>query len=137
MAGWLRSAPKVSRAVPPLLQVQIDFSFLASKYPVGIRFKDFLCVFIDKKKKKEETKVPVRDMKEKGGEEEKKDKPKAHAPSHAKIRSIGKCGELFGSFSNSASCPVSSSFFASLCCCPFPHQLCPHLSLVRLRETSC
>ncbi|XP_035760092.1 serine/threonine-protein phosphatase 1 regulatory subunit 10-like, partial [Neolamprologus brichardi] len=44
---------------------------------------------IDKKKKKEETKVPVRDMKEKGGEEEKKDKPKAHAPSHAKIRSIG------------------------------------------------
>uniref|UniRef100_A0A3Q4HQG0 Protein phosphatase 1, regulatory subunit 10 n=1 Tax=Neolamprologus brichardi TaxID=32507 RepID=A0A3Q4HQG0_NEOBR len=41
------------------------------------------------KKKKEETKVPVRDMKEKGGEEEKKDKPKAHAPSHAKIRSIG------------------------------------------------
>ncbi|XP_006803465.1 serine/threonine-protein phosphatase 1 regulatory subunit 10 [Neolamprologus brichardi] len=42
-----------------------------------------------KKKKKEETKVPVRDMKEKGGEEEKKDKPKAHAPSHAKIRSIG------------------------------------------------
>lgn len=43
----------------------------------------------DKKKKKEETKVPVRDMKEKGGDEEKKDKPKAHAPSHTKIRSIG------------------------------------------------
>lgn len=60
--------------------------------------------FIDKKKKKEETKVPVRDLKEKGVDEEKKDKPKAHAPSHTKIRSIGKGGELFGSFSNSVSC---------------------------------
>ncbi|XP_053189714.1 serine/threonine-protein phosphatase 1 regulatory subunit 10 [Scomber japonicus] len=44
----------------------------------------------DKKKKKEESKVPLRDVKEKIGEEEKKkEKPKAHAPSHAKIRSIG------------------------------------------------
>uniref|UniRef100_A0A8C4IHB2 Serine/threonine-protein phosphatase 1 regulatory subunit 10 n=1 Tax=Dicentrarchus labrax TaxID=13489 RepID=A0A8C4IHB2_DICLA len=44
----------------------------------------------DKKKKKEECKVPVRDVKEKSGDEEKKkEKPKAHAPSHAKIRSIG------------------------------------------------
>uniref|UniRef100_A0A8C2WNM4 Protein phosphatase 1, regulatory subunit 10 n=1 Tax=Cyclopterus lumpus TaxID=8103 RepID=A0A8C2WNM4_CYCLU len=44
----------------------------------------------DKKKKKEEGKVLVRDVKEKSGEEEKKkEKPKAHAPSHAKIRSIG------------------------------------------------
>ncbi|KAM9306565.1 LOW QUALITY PROTEIN: serine/threonine-protein phosphatase 1 regulatory subunit 10 [Pholidichthys leucotaenia] len=44
----------------------------------------------DKKKKKEESKVPVRDVKEKSGDEEKKkEKPKAHAPSHAKIRSIG------------------------------------------------
>ncbi|XP_042290450.1 serine/threonine-protein phosphatase 1 regulatory subunit 10 isoform X2 [Thunnus albacares] len=44
----------------------------------------------DKKKKKEESKVPLRDVKEKSGEEEKKkEKPKAHAPSHAKIRSIG------------------------------------------------
>ena len=35
--------------------------------------------------------MPVRDLKEKGGDEEKKkEKPKAHAPSHAKIRSIGK-----------------------------------------------
>lgn len=33
----------------------------------------------------------VRDVKEKLGEEEKKkEKPKAHAPSHTKIRSIGK-----------------------------------------------
>lgn len=46
--------------------------------------------FPDKKKKKEESKVPVRDVKEKTGDEEKKkEKPKAHAPSHAKIRSIG------------------------------------------------
>uniref|UniRef100_G3N8T6 Serine/threonine-protein phosphatase 1 regulatory subunit 10 n=1 Tax=Gasterosteus aculeatus aculeatus TaxID=481459 RepID=G3N8T6_GASAC len=45
----------------------------------------------DKKKKKVEGKLPVRDVKEKSGEEEKKkEKPKAHAPSHAKIRSIGK-----------------------------------------------
>ncbi|XP_041868197.1 serine/threonine-protein phosphatase 1 regulatory subunit 10 isoform X2 [Melanotaenia boesemani] len=44
----------------------------------------------DKKKKKEESKVPVRDVKEKSGDEEKKkEKPKAHAPSHTKIRSIG------------------------------------------------
>lgn len=46
---------------------------------------------LDKKKKKEESKVLVRDVKEKSGDEEKKkEKPKAHAPSHAKIRSIGK-----------------------------------------------
>lgn len=33
----------------------------------------------------------MRDVKEKSGEEErKKEKPKAHAPSHTKIRSIGK-----------------------------------------------
>uniref|UniRef100_A0A4W6CYP7 Serine/threonine-protein phosphatase 1 regulatory subunit 10 n=1 Tax=Lates calcarifer TaxID=8187 RepID=A0A4W6CYP7_LATCA len=44
----------------------------------------------DKKKKKEESKLPVRDVKEKSGDEEKKkEKPKAHAPSHTKIRSIG------------------------------------------------
>ncbi|XP_034016341.1 serine/threonine-protein phosphatase 1 regulatory subunit 10 isoform X2 [Thalassophryne amazonica] len=44
----------------------------------------------DKKKKKEEQKVPLREVKEKTGEEEKKrEKSKAHAPSHAKIRSIG------------------------------------------------
>ncbi|XP_017292941.1 serine/threonine-protein phosphatase 1 regulatory subunit 10 isoform X2 [Kryptolebias marmoratus] len=44
----------------------------------------------DKKKKKEESKVPLRDLKEKSGDEEKKkEKPKAHAPSHTKIRSIG------------------------------------------------
>uniref|UniRef100_A0A1A8GP61 Serine/threonine-protein phosphatase 1 regulatory subunit 10 n=1 Tax=Nothobranchius korthausae TaxID=1143690 RepID=A0A1A8GP61_9TELE len=42
------------------------------------------------KKKKGESKVLVRDVKEKSGDEEKKkEKPKAHAPSHAKIRSIG------------------------------------------------
>uniref|UniRef100_A0A8C5DLI2 Serine/threonine-protein phosphatase 1 regulatory subunit 10 n=1 Tax=Gouania willdenowi TaxID=441366 RepID=A0A8C5DLI2_GOUWI len=42
------------------------------------------------RKKKEETKVLVRDVKEKSGEDEKKkEKPKAYAPSHAKIRSIG------------------------------------------------
>uniref|UniRef100_A0A669F2E6 Serine/threonine-protein phosphatase 1 regulatory subunit 10 n=1 Tax=Oreochromis niloticus TaxID=8128 RepID=A0A669F2E6_ORENI len=63
----------------------------------------------DKKKKKEETKVPVRDMKEKGGDEEKKDKPKAHAPSHTKIRSIGKGVELFGSFSHSVRSLAKSS----------------------------
>lgn len=35
--------------------------------------------------------MPLRELKEKAGEEEKKkEKPKAHAPSHAKIRSIGK-----------------------------------------------
>uniref|UniRef100_A0AAY5KMM4 Serine/threonine-protein phosphatase 1 regulatory subunit 10 n=1 Tax=Esox lucius TaxID=8010 RepID=A0AAY5KMM4_ESOLU len=51
----------------------------------------------DKKRKKEEGKVPVRDVKAADGgkaaaaaeEEKKRDKPKAHAPSHAKIRSIG------------------------------------------------
>ncbi|XP_061912695.1 serine/threonine-protein phosphatase 1 regulatory subunit 10-like [Entelurus aequoreus] len=43
-----------------------------------------------KKKKKEDAKVPLRDVKDKSGDEEKKkDKAKAHAPSHAKIRSIG------------------------------------------------
>ncbi|XP_033830943.1 serine/threonine-protein phosphatase 1 regulatory subunit 10 [Periophthalmus magnuspinnatus] len=43
---------------------------------------------VDKKKKKEEPKAPV--VKEKSTDEEKKkDKSKAHAPSHAKIRSIG------------------------------------------------
>ncbi|XP_071775253.1 serine/threonine-protein phosphatase 1 regulatory subunit 10 isoform X2 [Centroberyx gerrardi] len=44
----------------------------------------------DKKRKKEESKVLVREVKEKTGDDEKKkEKPKAHAPSHAKIRSIG------------------------------------------------
>lgn len=47
----------------------------------------------DKKRKKEEGKVPVRDVKSEvakvAEEEKKKEKPKAHAPSHAKIRSIG------------------------------------------------
>uniref|UniRef100_A0A3B5L0L4 Serine/threonine-protein phosphatase 1 regulatory subunit 10 n=1 Tax=Xiphophorus couchianus TaxID=32473 RepID=A0A3B5L0L4_9TELE len=44
----------------------------------------------DKKKKKEESKMPVRDVKEKSGDEgRKKEKSKAHAPSHTKIRSIG------------------------------------------------
>lgn len=51
-----------------------------------------LCFHLpDKKKKKEESKVPLRDIKEKTPDEDKKkDKPKAHAPSHTKIRSIGK-----------------------------------------------
>lgn len=50
-----------------------------------------LCInLVDKKKRKVESKVPVRDVKEKSIEEEKKkEKPKAHAPSHTKIRSIG------------------------------------------------
>lgn len=35
--------------------------------------------------------MPLRDLKEKTPDEDKKkDKPKAHAPSHTKIRSIGK-----------------------------------------------
>lgn len=35
--------------------------------------------------------MPLRDIKEKTPDEDKKkDKPKAHAPSHTKIRSIGK-----------------------------------------------
>lgn len=39
--------------------------------------------------------MPVRDVKEKSGDEEKKkEKPKAHAPSHAKIRSIGKLNHM-------------------------------------------
>ncbi|XP_074543442.1 serine/threonine-protein phosphatase 1 regulatory subunit 10 [Halichoeres trimaculatus] len=42
----------------------------------------------DKKKKKEESKGPVREVKS-SEEEKKKEKPKAHAPSHTKIRSIG------------------------------------------------
>ena len=46
---------------------------------------------LDKKKKKEESKLPLRDLKEKSGDEDKKkEKPKAYAPSHTKIRSIGK-----------------------------------------------
>lgn len=48
----------------------------------------------DKKKKKEEAKVAVKEVKEVKEkivveEEKKKEKPKAHAPSHTKIRSIG------------------------------------------------
>lgn len=50
----------------------------------------FLFTFSDKKKRKEDSKVPVRNVKERSGEEEKKkEKPKAHAPSHTKFRSIG------------------------------------------------
>lgn len=46
------------------------------------------CVCLEKKSKKDESKVS--NVKEKNGEDEKKKaKPKAHAPSHAKIRSIG------------------------------------------------
>lgn len=46
------------------------------------------CLCSEKKNKKEDSKVP--NVKEKNGDEEKKKgKPKAHAPSHAKIRSIG------------------------------------------------
>lgn len=46
-------------------------------------------VCLEKKNKKDESKVP--NVKEKiGDDEKKKGKPKAHAPSHAKIRSIGK-----------------------------------------------
>lgn len=50
-----------------------------------------LCIdLLDKKKRKVESKVPARDVKEKViDEEKKKEKPKAHAPSHTKIRSIG------------------------------------------------
>uniref|UniRef100_A0A669CMP8 Serine/threonine-protein phosphatase 1 regulatory subunit 10 n=1 Tax=Oreochromis niloticus TaxID=8128 RepID=A0A669CMP8_ORENI len=77
---------------------------LVDGWMATIRSQNFF-YFLDKKKKKEETKVPVRDMKEKGGDEEKKDKPKAHAPSHTKIRSIGKGVELFGSFSHSVPPP--------------------------------
>lgn len=44
---------------------------------------------LEKKNKRDESKVP--NVKEKNGEDEKKKgKPKAHAPSHAKIRSIGR-----------------------------------------------
>lgn len=51
--------------------------------------KDYV-TFSDKKKRKEDSKVPVRNVKERSGDEEKKkEKPKAHAPSHTKIRSIG------------------------------------------------
>lgn len=46
-------------------------------------------MFLEKKTKREESKAP--NVKEKNGEDEKKKgKPKAHAPSHAKIRSIGR-----------------------------------------------
>lgn len=48
-----------------------------------------LLLFPGKKKKKEETKTPVRESKDKSEEEKKREKSKAHAPSHAKIRSIG------------------------------------------------
>lgn len=48
-------------------------------------------VCLEKKNKKDESKAP--NVKEKNGDEEKKKgKPKAHAPSHAKIRSIGRFG---------------------------------------------
>lgn len=54
---------------------------------------------LDKKRKKEEGKVPVREVKAADGgkaaeEERKREKPKAHAPSHAKIRSIGRLRSL-------------------------------------------
>lgn len=46
-------------------------------------------VCLEKKSKKDESKVS--NVKEKNSDEEKKKgKPKAHAPSHAKIRSIGR-----------------------------------------------
>lgn len=46
-------------------------------------------VCLEKKNKRDESKAP--NVKEKNGEDEKKKgKPKAHAPSHAKIRSIGR-----------------------------------------------
>lgn len=46
---------------------------------------------LEKKSKRDESKVP--NVKERNGDEEKKKgKPKAHAPSHAKIRSIGEFG---------------------------------------------
>ncbi len=49
-----------------------------------------LCFPSDKKRKKEDGKVrPEVKLREKGADEEKKDKPKAYAPSHAKIRSTG------------------------------------------------
>lgn len=50
-----------------------------------------LCFSSDKKRKKEDGKVrPEVKPREKGADEEKKkDKPKAYAPSHAKIRSTG------------------------------------------------
>lgn len=56
-----------------------------------------ICFLSDKKRKKEDGKVrPEVKPKEKAAEEEKKkDKPKAYAPSHAKIRSTGKSPLLF------------------------------------------
>lgn len=73
---------------------------------------------LDKKKKKEESKIPVRDLKEKSGDEEKKkEKPKAHAPSHTKIRSIGN----FTLISSDIACPecqiwkVPNPIFHILC----------------------
>lgn len=52
--------------------------------------KNISLTFSDKKKRKEDSKVPVRNVKERPLEEEKKkEKPKAHAPSHTKFRSIG------------------------------------------------
>lgn len=90
MAGWLQSAPRASQAVATLLLVQTDHVHVFCN---ACSLQQFitLCVNpLDKKKKKEEIKIPVRDVKEKSGDEEKKkEKPKAHAPSHAKIRSIG------------------------------------------------
>lgn len=74
----------------------IFFSHLGANWIWGCFFLATVCNTLcfhlpDKKKKKEESKVPLRDIKEKTPDEDKKkDKPKAHAPSHTKIRSIGK-----------------------------------------------
>lgn len=91
--GWPQSAPRVSRAVATLLLVlgyyALSFNVcVAQFFLLGLHKKQWL--FPDKKKKKEDSKVPVRNVKERTGDEEKKkEKPKAHAPSHTKIRSIG------------------------------------------------
>lgn len=59
--------------------------------------------------------MPVREVKEKIVEEEKKkEKPKAHAPSHAKIRSIG---NMMSSDAVGSECSVLKNEIIILCCC--------------------
>lgn len=107
--GWMATirSQSVSSSGSPAGTVQDRSHFTSSKSLSLYSPQQFvtrpLFIFSEKKKKKDESKVPVREVKEKSGDEEKKkEKPKAHAPSHAKIRSIGnltnsKCYS-FGSF---------------------------------------
>lgn len=102
--GWPSSALRVFPAAPRLTVTSSSFFLLCHSHSNFITLLGFILTrtichntkkifffFLDKKRKKEDVKVrPEVKVVEKGTEEERKrEKPKAHAPSHAKIRSTG------------------------------------------------